>query len=417
MRYNGGMANQKPFKPGKSDRFRIVPFKRGKGARATAWRVTGWKRDGTRIRENFKDETAAQCRKVALLNEWLLARTETTARATQLSEKQIRLAESAFARLAADDEMPLAIQYWLSHGRARNVVESPTIDEAAKAFLAWLETAETAESLRPRTRQNLKSRITVFMSGVDNIRVADFTPDMFDAFLAKRSKLAPLQPSRRSQINDRAAVSRFFSWCMDRPRRWATVNPCTAVHLDQPTAPGPAVLTILQCEALLRAAECLNGGAVAPFVAVCLFAGLRPHEAQRLDWPAVNLADGEIRLEAHQTKSGRARVVAICPVLRAWLEAHQGKPFNPTNWRKQFGAVKLRAGFSDRAKAGEPGQVPWCPDVMRHTAVSHFFRECGSYGRTAEQFGNSEAIIKADYQGRVTSEETKQFYALAPRPQ
>ncbi len=38
----------------------------------------------------------------------------------------------------------------------------------------------------------------------------------------------------------------------------------------------------------------------------------------------------------------------------------------------------------------------------------------GSYGLTAEQFGNSESIIKLHYQGRVTSEDTKRFYMLKP---
>ena len=54
-------------------------------------------------------------------------------------------------------------------------------------------------------------------------------------------------------------------------------------------------------------------------------------------------------------------------------------------------------------------------DVMRHTGCSHYFRKTGSYGQTAEQFGNSEPIIKGHYQGRVSSEDTKKFYALLPR--
>jgi hypothetical protein len=51
---------------------------------------------------------------------------------------------------------------------------------------------------------------------------------------------------------------------------------------------------------------------------------------------------------------------------------------------------------------------------LRHTAISHYFRATGSYGRTAEQFGNSEGIIKKHYQGRVSSADTKKFYALRP---
>ena len=63
-----------------------------------------------------------------------------------------------------------------------------------------------------------------------------------------------------------------------------------------------------------------------------------------------------------------------------------------------------------------PDLKPWVPNVLRHTAISHYFRAAGSYGRTAEQFGNSEGIIKKHYQSRVSSKETKRFYALRPLP-
>jgi len=150
-------------------------------------------------------------------------------------------------------------------------------------------------------------------------------------------------------------------------------------------------------------------------MAVCLFGGLRPFEAARLLWEQVNLADGEIRLEGPQTKTGRPRVVTIGPTLKAWLKTHQGKPFSPPNWRKDFDAIKRAAGFSGRQSTDANGLKPWEADVLRHTAISHCFRESGSYGLTAEWAGNSESIIKRFYQARVSTEDTKKFYALKPK--
>jgi integrase len=150
----------------------------------------------------------------------------------------------------------------------------------------------------------------------------------------------------------------------------------------------------------------------------------------------VNLTDKEIRLEAWQTKTNRPRVVSICDSLAAWLEAYKGKPFFPANWRRHFDAVKVAAGVVkaetaksegtyEKKKKGKTVQarrywqrlipVHWEPDIMRHTAISHYFRKTGSYGETAEQFGNSEAIIKNHYQGRVSSEDAKRFYAILPQ--
>ena len=153
---------------------------------------------------------------------------------------------------------------------------------------------------------------------------------------------------------------------------------------------------------------------LAPYIAVCLFAGLRPQEAARLTWEQVRLEDRELRLEGNQTKTKRPRVVTICSTLAAWLKAYEGEPFYPANWRKDFDKLKAEIGYDGRE--GDDGKKlkPWPEDVLRHTAISHYFRQTGSYGRTAEQFGNSEAIIKRHYQGRVSSADTEKFYAIQP---
>jgi len=155
------------------------------------------------------------------------------------------------------------------------------------------------------------------------------SPEIIEEFLGK------LKVSLVTRDNYKRAVSRFFSWCIERPRRWTATNPCREIRIEKGEKQPPVILTLKQCEDLLRAAEAKE---IAPYVAVCLFGGLRPFEATRLTWQAVNLQDKEIRLEGNQTKTGRARVVAICPTLLAWLKAHKDTPFFPSNWRKTFDA-------------------------------------------------------------------------------
>jgi integrase len=385
-------------------RFTIQDFTNATGSQS--YRVSGYKRDGARVRENFADLKAAQCRQVELETEFLARETDTAIRATKLTDPQLRLAEAAFVRLDADHELMLAIEHWLKHGRQTAVAESPRLDDAFKAFCAWLD---NGCELRDLSRKNLRRRVNVFVNSVANMRVADVTPETIDGYLSKRAV------SPKSKDNDRRAASRFFAWCIERPRRWATMNPCREVKIQQREDAPPAILTLDECKALLNAAK---PAGLAPYVAVCLFGGLRPFEAQRLTWEAVNLADGEIRLEGNQTKTGNSRVVTICPTLRAWLEAYKGTPFFPSNWRKDFDEIKRVAGYGGRvdgeSEDSEDKLKPWPVDVLRHTGISHYFRHTGSYGQTAEQFGNSEAIIKRHYQGRVSSEDTKQFYALKP---
>jgi integrase len=387
-----------PTAANRRQRFRILDFANPSGTRS--FRVQGMNRQSRYIRENYADIKAAELRRIELETEWLTRQPyESAVRATSLTEAQVRLAESAFLRLDADDELPLAVAYWLEHGRNKAVVESPRLDAALTAFLEWLATTPT---MREITKTNLAWRLKMFGNNTPNLRVADFTPDTIDTYLAQR-KAGPA-----TKDNDRRGISRFFSWCIERPRRWARTNPCHEVHVAQGDAAPPTVLTVAECERLLRAAESYKAGVMVPYLVTCLFAGLRPYEAARLTWPQVNLADDEIRLEASQTKTNRARVVTIGPTLKAWLQAYQGKPFHPGAWRKHFVRVKAKAGFS--TASGNP----WTPDICRHTAISHYFRQCGSYGETAEAFGNSEAIIKTHYQGRVSTTDTAKFYAIRP---
>ncbi|MEI6074623.1 MAG: tyrosine-type recombinase/integrase [Verrucomicrobiota bacterium] len=72
-----------------------------------------------------------------------------------------------------------------------------------------------------------------------------------------------------------------------------------------------------------QAAETIKKGRSVPYVALCMFGGLRPTEAARLTWDQVNLKDGEIRLKGVQTKTGKGRIVVIDKTLKAWLSQYR----------------------------------------------------------------------------------------------
>lgn len=387
-------------------RFKIVEFQNRGGS--LAWRVTGCTRDGSRVRENFSDQKAADTRRAQLEAEFFSRTHEDSAlRATRLSDTQLRIAESAFLRLGDDEDLLLAVDHWVRIGKQHDVAESPRLDEAVEAFLSWLQETET---LRERTKGKLRNRVNLFRNSVPNLRVSEITPEIIDTFFTTR------KVSALTKIGDRAAISRFLSWCIDRPRRWAAVNPCREIRLEKKHDQSPpAILSVPECKKLLSAAEAYRAGQLVPYLSVCLFGGLRPAEAQRLTWETVNMVDGEIRVESQSSKTKRPRVMAIGKTLHAWLVAYTNKPFCPPNLRRDLDVLKVKAGYTGRAAEDQPDKLkPWPSDVLRHTAISYFFRHTGSYGLTAEQFGNSEAIIKNHYQGRVSSEDTKKFYALRP---
>src|SRR5262245_5547723 len=81
-------------------RFRIISF--GNRSGSIAWRVTGWIRDGRRIRENYPTQEAAVTRRVELENEFIRGEQPEAARVTTLGASQLRYAELAFVHLGTD---------------------------------------------------------------------------------------------------------------------------------------------------------------------------------------------------------------------------------------------------------------------------------------------------------------------------
>lgn len=82
-----------------------------------SWRVTGTKRDGTRICENFSREHDAKCRHIDLEAKYLTRQTETKLRSTSLTDVQIKLAELVFKRFEDDADITRAVDYWFVSSR------------------------------------------------------------------------------------------------------------------------------------------------------------------------------------------------------------------------------------------------------------------------------------------------------------
>ncbi|HVV01024.1 MAG TPA: phage integrase N-terminal SAM-like domain-containing protein, partial [Verrucomicrobiae bacterium] len=248
--------------------FRIVPFVNPRTG-SESWRVMGWTRGGERIRENFADQAKAAAREHELRTEWLIGHAETAMQATKLTASQIRLAEIAFARLPDEADILPAVDHWLNHGKALQVQTSERLDEAFRQFTAWMDDPREC-ALREHSKANLQRRISMFLRYVPNRQVSEVTREGIAAYLAGRNV------SAKSRDNDRRALSSFFSWCIEK--KWMAVNPCRKEgrRRGAKTDAKPPILSPDECAALLKSAAELDGGKLAPYIAVCLFGGLRP---------------------------------------------------------------------------------------------------------------------------------------------
>jgi integrase len=387
-------------------RFKISTFI-NKLTGSQSYRVSGTKRNGERIRLNYAREQDARNKQVELEAEFLQGQSETMLRSTKLTEPQVKVAEAIFALLPDAEQVRDRFMRFLQNGAATAPAAgaAPLIDDAFKEFEKWLDGEPDASgnnicTLSEPYRKDLRSRVGAFKSAMGKVRLDEITPEMIENFLGSL-KNAGNKLTAKTVLNYKLNISVFFSWCIARPRKWLALNPCSVIKLEVPQNGPPKILTVEQAERLLRAAE---KGKLAVYVALGIFGGLRPTEIQRISWAQINLKDKEIRIEDEQTKTA-VRVMKICPTLLAWLTAYKGQEIYPPNWKKRFRKVHVAAGIEN-----------WIPDVMRHVAISHFCRRSRSYIEVEEQFGNSEEVIKNNYKGRVSSDETKAFYALRPTP-
>ena len=88
-----------------------------------------------------------------------------------------------------------------------------------------------------------------------------------------------------------------------------------------------------------------------PFLAIGLFAGIRPMEIQRLSWK--DISGQYIEVSAGKSKTRQRRLVEVLPSLSSWLQL--GGELPARNKRKRLTALVAKCGLE------------WHQDIMRHS--------------------------------------------------
>lgn len=193
-------------------------------------------------------------------------------------------------------------------------------------------------------------------------------------------------------------------------KRWLQENPVLRLDFATIRKEEVHVLTVEEATRLLGATTDLDPGLV-PYHAITLFGGIRPMEAERLQWDALDLSEGHIAISAEVSKTGRKRFVTIHPTLRAWLEWHVAKggtgrgPVTPTaRLRKRLRAIRQQAGLSQ-----------WVQDVARHTFASCWLAIHGDINRLCLELGHtSPAMLWNHYHKAVTRKDAEDFWQIEP---
>ena len=211
--------------------------------------------------------------------------------------------------------------------------------------------------------------------------------------------------SRKTYNNRRGVLSGFLKFAQQRD--WIAENPLTKIpaHRIRRRRGGAQKLTATQAQELMDFVETNHPTAV-PFVALCLFAGIRPclrtGEITRLKPGHVRLTERMIRIDGEVSKIREPRTITIKPNLAAWLRAYplEKNPIIPANLQHL------------REKAVEKFDLTH--DVMRHTYISMFVAKFRSIGEAALQAGNSESIIRKHYLDLKDPADAELFFGIMP---
>jgi len=378
--------------------FRIVAFANPSGD--TVHRVTGWTQAGERIRQNFSTHAAAVARLQELEIE--AANLQSAARpvVTRLTGEQVAIAEAAFAQLGGRPLLE-AVTFYLRN--YREPVKPATVAEAFERFMA----ERRAANLRPASLLNLRNMNRELLTLHGKCRLGDILPDTLRPLVFKSSR------TPTSADGYRRGIHAFFSWAVESG--FLRDNPCASIRPVKIERGEPEVLTVDECRRLLEAAATFKAGRLVPYVALALFAGLRPTELARLDWSRVDLTERIVTVGADVAKLRGKRIVELSPNLVSWLEPFlaTGAPIVGANHRKDFEEVRAAAGWGTPTKDA-PQLREWTQDIMRHTAISMHLATYEHEGRTALWAGNSPDVVQRHYRGLVKKSSAAAFWSLSP---
>lgn len=312
-----------------------------------------------------------------------------------------------------------AARHYAKHlEREKRRMASKTVQEAVTAWLASYESKDRSHA----TVREIRSMVRIFGSAFGGLRITELTPARLTEWLERYESKPGVIALPQTRANLRTKLSQFLGY--SKLQGWVESNPLEDVKLARPPKAPVVVLDLEQSKTLLSFADSSPlRGMVLPYIAICLFAGLRPSEVERLTWQDIHFATGDIHVRRETTKVKEERFVPMEKNLLAWLERcphrHHGLIIGKSYqiFRQAWEEVRRLAGYriGDVPENGWPeNTTEWPSDVLRHTYGSMWLAVNKSRAELAERMGNSEAVIKQHYRRAIREEVAKPFWAITP---
>jgi site-specific recombinase XerC len=324
----------------------------------------------------------------------------------ELSMTERRDALEALAHLnRAGTLLDAAILFMRERERRERLAAIPTGDEAINAYLSAKRAEEQRGEISRLTLYEIESKMRIVREAFGAVKVTEIDEAAVSAFIRK------LPHAARGKANIRTKLSQFLNYCR-REGKWITANPTESIKVRVKNG-DVKILAIPEVRQLLKAAQaCELPVSVVPYLAVQLFAGLRPFEAARLRWERIHFDSGQIEVLGETSKTRETRFAEMEPLLSEWLLPFRlpDGPITGPFFAETLRAVKAAAGFT----FGEDDSRPWPKDVLRHCFGSYWLAVHKDRAHLAELMGTSLQMIKTHYKRAIPQSVAEGFWKLAP---
>jgi len=361
-----------------------------------SWRISGWLH-GVRIRRNFKSREEAAVQKSVLEIRAAQEAAGLRQTTTFLADPELREAEDAFRRLNGNSRSLLFyLDYALTNFREPQ--QQKPLNEAISEYVSSKQKECERTLLSPQQLRSIRNELDVLQKHFPGGSLSQLTPSNLKIYLERGN------PALKTYCNRRALLSTFCKFTLQQ--EWRVTNPIekTPHHRINYRRGSAVTLSAGIAKELMAFLESYENGALVPYFALCLFAGIRPSprdgEIAKLRSEDIRLDTGVILIEPEVSKVRMKRQVTIQPNLAGWLQVYPFKPLKPSYVEYHRGKITKRFALTH--------------DVMRHTFISMFVAKYRSMGEAALQAGNSEAIIRRHYLDLKSAAEADEFFGIRP---
>jgi integrase len=271
---------------------------------------------------------------------------------------------------------------------------APIIKDVVERYIA----DSVKRNLRPRTVEDLKHRLNTFAVDFGESRLSEVSLDELKEWVMDDG----WEP--RTRINSLTKISQLYGYAIRN--KWADSN--LAANIDRPMVDEttPEIYTVEHAEKLLKHA---NKFGLLPYIAIGFFAGVRSAELMRMTAKNINFETKTIVVGADAAKKRSQRMIEISDTLLAWLEVCKGEL---QNGERLIEANKLRKAKPLLLEAA--GIENWPANGLRHSFGSYHLAMFQNIEKTANQMGNSAAVIHNHYKALVTKDAAEKFWSLRP---